>query len=175
MPVELNVEDTRWGDLVPLADAAVDATLRHLGHDPTGFAVSVLACDDTRIRALNARFRGQDKATNVLSWPAEDLSSDIDGANPAPPDPGAPDDPVELGDIALAHETCAREAAEQGKRLKDHATHLVVHSVLHLLGYDHERPADAHLMEETETLILAQMGIADPYAGLDGPIDGTEP
>ena len=175
MPVEVNAEDARWGDLSALAETAVAATLRHLGHDPAGYEVSVLACDDARMRALNAQFRGQDRPTNVLSWPAEDLSAETDGMPPAPPPPGDPDMPEELGDIALAWETCQREAEAQAKRLPDHVTHLLVHSVLHLLGHDHMRPGDAHLMEETEIAILAQMGIADPYAGLDGPIDGTDP
>jgi probable rRNA maturation factor len=173
MPVEVNVEEPRWGDPAPVAASAVDATLRHLGHDPEAFEVSVLACDDARIRALNAQFRGRDRPTNVLSWPAEDLRSGAEGALPVPLAPGDAGDPTELGDIALAFETCAREAAEQGKPLVDHAAHLVVHSVLHLLGYDHLRPGDAHLMEETEIAILADMGIANPYEALDGPVDAA--
>ena len=77
--------------------------------------------------------------------------------------------PEGLGDVAIAFETCEREAAEQGKSMKSHVTHLMVHATLHLLGYDHERDADAALMELTETKILAGMGIADPYAADDGP------
>ncbi len=175
MPVEINAEDPRWGDLSYLAEAAMTAVLRRLGHDPAAFEVSVLACDDARIRALNAGFRGQDRPTNVLSWPTEDLSAAAEGAAPAPPEPGTAEDPAGLGDIALAYETCAREAAEQGKPLPDHATHLIVHSVLHLLGYDHMRPGDALLMEETEIAILADMGIANPYEALDGPVDAAGP
>jgi probable rRNA maturation factor len=175
MPVEVNLEDPRWGDLAPLAEATVAAVLQHLRHDPDAFEVSVLACDDARIRALNAEFRGQDRPTNVLSWPAEDLSDEAEGAAPAPPERGTPEDPAGLGDIALAFETCAREADEQGKRLPDHAAHLLVHSVLHLLGYDHARAGDALLMEETEIAILADMGIANPYEALDGPVDAAGP
>jgi len=163
--VDVNIEDDGWGEIAPLVERAVAATLSHLGHDPLVLEVSVLACDDARIRALNARFRGKDAATNVLSWPAADLAPDQPGGQPHPPEAGAQDDPEPLGDIALARETCAAEAAAQGKPLDDHITHLVVHSVLHLLGYDHETDADAHLMETTETAILAQMGIPDPYAG----------
>jgi len=164
--VDVIVEDDAWGDPTPVVERAVAATLRHLGHDPAVYEVSVLACNDARIRALNAEFRGKDAATNVLSWPAVDLSPEQPGGQPEPPEPGAQDDPEALGDIALARETCASEAAQQGKTLEDHLTHLVVHSVLHLLGYDHETDADAHLMETTETAILSGMGLADPYAAL---------
>lgn len=172
MPVELNTEDPRWGDLTALAERATTAALRHLGHDPVLLEVSVLACDDARIRLLNAQFRGKDQPTNVLSWPAWDLGAESPGALPEPPEAGTMDEPESLGDLALAYETCQREAAEQGKAFDDHVTHLIVHSVLHLLGYDHECDPDALLMEETETAILATLGIADPYATLDGPPDG---
>ncbi|MCC5970938.1 MAG: rRNA maturation RNase YbeY [Pararhodobacter sp.] len=168
MPVELNTEDARWGDLAPLAERSLAVALRHLGHDPARFEVSLLACDDARIKALNAQFRGKAGPTNVLSWPTWDLSAEVPGALPEPPEPGSIDDPEALGDLALAFETCQREAMEQGKTLPDHVTHLIVHSLLHLLGYDHESEQDAQLMEETETEILATLGIADPYASLSG-------
>lgn len=162
--LEINVEDARWGDLEPLARRAADMVLVHLGHDPAFFELSILACSDARIRQLNESFRGKDAATNVLSWPAWDLSPEIPGALPEAPEPGTADDPEPLGDIALAWETCQREALEQGKRPADHVTHLTVHSILHCLGYDHETDADAALMEETEVTILAKLGIGDPYA-----------
>lgn len=171
MPVELNTEDERWGDLAPLALRAASAGLAHLGHDPAVFEVSLLACDDARIQALNAQFRGKDRPTNVLSWPAWDLGAEEPGALPFPPEPGSADEPEALGDIALAFETCAREASEQGKAFDDHVAHLLVHSLLHLLGYDHEDPRDGDLMEKTEVAILATLGIADPYETLDGPPD----
>lgn len=177
--LEINAEDARWGDLDPLARAAIDATLAHLGHDPACFEVSLLACDDARIQGLNAGFRAKDKATNVLSWPAWDLSAETPGGAPEDPETGTPEDPEALGDIALAYETCAREAAEQGKLFADHVTHLIVHSTLHLLGYDHESEADAVLMEKTEVAVLAQMGIGDPYAddesGLASNVAGPDP
>ncbi len=176
--LDINDEEPRWGDLDPLARAAIDATLRHLGHDPACFEVSLLACDDARIAALNAEFRGKPLPTNVLSWPAWDLAPETPGEAPEAPETGTPDDPEPLGDIALAYETCAREAAGQGKRFADHVTHLIVHSTLHLLGFDHETDADAERMEETEITVLAQMGIADPYAedvsGLSAGIAGLD-
>lgn len=174
--VDVMIEDAGWGDPGPLISRAVAATLVHLGHNPAVYEVSVLACDDTRIRVLNAGFRGKDAATNVLSWPAVDLGPDTPGGLPEPPEPGAQDDPEALGDIALARETCVAEAAQQGKPLDHHLTHLVVHSVLHLLGYDHDTEADAHLMETTETAILSGLGVPDPYAipHNESPLGGLE-
>ncbi|MGY6533892.1 MAG: rRNA maturation RNase YbeY [Pararhodobacter sp.] len=175
MPIEVNAEDPRWGDLPldieALATRAANAALGHLGHAPAEFEISLLACSDARIRGLNAQFRAQDKPTNVLSWPASDLAAEKAGTLPCPPDPGSPDDPEPLGDIALALETCLREATQAHRPLADHVTHLLVHSVLHLLGYDHENDDDALLMERTETAILETLGIPDPYAGGSGAPD----
>jgi probable rRNA maturation factor len=104
----------------------------------------------------------------VLSWPADELGADDPGGKPLAP--GAePDGTIPLGDIAISYETCAREAEEQGKPMADHVTHLVVHGLLHLLGYDHVRDADATLMEGIETGILAGLGLKDPYRVSDGP------
>ncbi|MFB2531952.1 rRNA maturation RNase YbeY [Paracoccus sp. p3-h83] len=160
------IEDARWSDagLEALAEAAARATLADQGLDAAGFEISLLACDDARIAALNADFRGKPQPTNVLSWPSEERGAAADGARPDAPDPGDDDEPESLGDIAIAYDTCAAEAQAAGKPVADHTTHLIVHATLHLLGYDHIRDADATLMEATETRILAQMGLADPYA-----------
>ena len=173
MCVDIILEDPRWGaaDLVGLAQNAARATLVHLGLDPGAFEISLLGCDDARIAVLNADFRGKPQPTNVLSWPETDLSTEADGDTPALPGPavhGAGD--AELGDIAIAYETCAREAAEQGKPLGDHVTHLIVHGVLHLLGYDHIRDKDATLMEAIEVAILGKLGVDDPYRDMTGDI-----
>ncbi|WP_264478246.1 rRNA maturation RNase YbeY [Microvirga rosea] len=111
--------------------------------------VSVMLTDDASIRELNRQWRGKDKATNVLSFPA-------------PEQPGF-EGPRHLGDIALAYETLVREAEEESKTLADHFAHLVVHGILHLLGYDHEVEAEAEVMEALEVKALATLGIADPY------------
>lgn len=167
MPVECIIDDPRWKALSGLAEKAHQATLQHLGLDPAQFEVSVLGCDDARIAALNADFRGKPRPTNVLSWPSAERAAAHDGQGPAAPDADA--DPA-LGDIAIAYDTCAAEAAAAGKPLADHALHLLVHGILHLLGYDHERPADAALMEGLEVEILGNLGLADPYNGDRGPL-----
>ncbi|EBA12431.1 rRNA maturation RNase YbeY [Roseobacter sp. CCS2] len=160
MTVDCVVEDPRWGDINALAQIATDAALERLGLESSVFEISVLACDDARIAVLNEGFRGKPKPTNVLSWPSDERAAAIDGEMPLAPRPG-PDN--ELGDIAIAFDTCTREAAEAGKTMQDHTIHLLVHGTLHLLGFDHERDRDATLMEGLETEILGKLGIPDPY------------
>lgn len=160
MTVDCVIEDDRWGDIASLAGQASDAALMRLGLEPSVFEISVLACDDARIASLNADFRNKATPTNVLSWPSDERGAVVDGEMPLLPQVG-PDNA--LGDIAIAYDTCAREAAEAGKPLRDHTVHLLVHGTLHLLGFDHERDADAALMEGLETEILGKLGIADPY------------
>lgn len=164
--VDTLIEDARWegAGLSGLADRAAAAVLADRGLAAKGFQISLMGCDDARIAVLNGDFRGKAMPTNVLSWPSEDLSDGDAGQVPAVPLPGDVDDPWVLGDIAIAYETCLREAVEQGKTLSDHVTHLIVHATLHLLGYDHEIDADAELMEGTEVRILATLGLANPYA-----------
>jgi probable rRNA maturation factor len=165
MLTETLVEDKRWRsiDVETLAERASRAALAQLNLPADGFLIALLAADDDRVAALNADFRGKRQATNVLSWPSDERAPDRPGLVPVPPVAGTPDDPQELGDIALAWETCEREAAEAGKPLADHVTHLIVHGVLHLLGYDHVDDADAAVMEALEVQALASLGLADPY------------
>jgi probable rRNA maturation factor len=115
-----------------------------------GAVVSLYLADDSALRALNSRWRGIDKPTNVLSFPSATA--------------GGLGDATMLGDIALAYETLAREAENLGVPLADHYRHLVAHGFLHLIGYDHETDAEAERMEALETKILARLGAADPYA-----------
>lgn len=116
--------------------------------------LAVMLTDDAGIRTLNSNWRGIDKATNVLSFPALQ-----------PTGAGGPDDaPRMLGDIAIAYETTRREADDEQKPFDHHLSHLAVHGFLHLIGYDHEKDDDAETMEALETEILAQLGIPDPYA-----------
>lgn len=160
MTVDCMVEDKRWGDIGALAQLATDAVFERLGIEPSVFEISLLACNDARIAVLNEDFRGKPRPTNVLSWPSEERGAAIDGEMPLAPQAG-PDN--ELGDIAIAYDTCKREAEAAGKPMRDHTLHLLVHGTLHLLGFDHERDRDATLMEGLESEILGKLGIADPY------------
>jgi probable rRNA maturation factor len=163
--VETMVEDARWEafGLAPLAERAARAALSGAGLPVEGFSISLMGCDDARIAALNADFRGKPQPTNVLSWPSDERGAEFAGEVPEPPEPGDPDDPESLGDIAISWETCAREAEVQGKPMADHVTHLIVHGVLHLLGYDHIEEEDAAVMEGLEVRVLASLGVSDPY------------
>jgi|SRR5580658_273976 probable rRNA maturation factor len=120
--------------------------------------ISLLLTDDQTVQAINKTWRGLDYPTNVLSFPATRTRA---GTNPQPEFEGVP---LELGDVALGFETCAREAAAADRPLGHHVEHLVVHGVLHLLGWDHGEEAEADRMEELETRILAGLGLPDPYA-----------
>lgn len=159
------VEDPRWEEtgLAALSEGAARITLAHLGLAPEEFEICVMGCDDSRIAELNTEFRGKPSPTNVLSWPAEDLAPEGEGDRPHLPQADPLFGAAELGDIAISFDTCAREAQEAGLTFDAHVTHLVVHGILHLLGYDHIRDGDAALMEGTEVEILGKLGIPDPY------------
>lgn len=156
---ECVLEDPRWQgcDLPAIAERATRAALAACGLGGNAWDVAVLACNDARIATLNADFRGKPVPTNVLSWPSEALSAAAPGKTPPPPEG------PELGDIAIAFETCEGEARDQGIEFASHVAHLVVHAVLHLVGYDHIEDADATVMEELEIKALASMGIQNPY------------
>jgi len=162
--LDLLVEDPGWAeiDVARIARAAAEATLARVGLAGPAEIV-VLATSDAAVARLNADFRGKPVPTNVLSWPARTLAPAAPGAVPPLPVPDATG-ALALGDIALAFGVCAREAAAGGLALGDHVGHLVVHGILHLLGYDHICEEDAVLMEGRETEILATLGIADPHA-----------
>lgn len=166
--VDLVIEAPGWAEAQPslaeIANRAAMLALEAAGLPPDDFSVVLLACNDARIAELNGAFRGQPVPTNVLSWPGFPI---------APPEPGKPPPhpPIDrmaghrqpLGDIAIALETVLREAGEQDRPLKNHATHLILHACLHLVGYDHETAPDAALMEGLERQALARAGIPDPY------------
>ncbi|WP_090215168.1 rRNA maturation RNase YbeY [Epibacterium ulvae] len=174
MMLDIECEDARWqaADLDRLVAEAAGAVLAHFGLNLDECEFAVLACSDARIAELNAEFRDKPKPTNVLSWPAEELSAAEDGGSPQKPEPDFTGE-CALGDIAIAYETCAREAEEAHKSFADHVRHLVVHGILHLLGYDHIRDKDATLMESLEVEILGKLGIKDPYILDEGPDPGS--
>ena len=127
-------------------------------HHPRDCEVAIVLAGDGEVQELNRTWRGQDKPTNVLSFPA--------GAGSAVPLQGqVSGTPVPLGDVVLGFATVAREAKAQDIGIGDHACHLTVHGVLHLLGFDHDTPAQAEEMEALERRALSELGIADPYAG----------
>ncbi|MEE7492535.1 rRNA maturation RNase YbeY [Methylobacterium oryzae CBMB20] len=155
--IDLAVEDARWETAVPdleaLVTRAVEAGLSVAPEKPGGpVEVSVLLTDDAAVRELNRTWRGKDKPTNVLSFPAAPQPRHAGIATP-------------LGDVVLAYETLVRESAEQSKPLQNHLAHLLVHGTLHCLGQDHEiGEAEADAMEALEVAALATLGIPDPYA-----------
>ena len=141
-----------------IAMAAAVAALASAG-PPNSVELGVRLTSDAEMRDLSREYRGRDTATNVLSFAlaAENSSPDLGLPQPA-------DAPILLGDIVAAYETCASEAEDQAKSLADHLHHMVVHGVLHLLGYDHETEDEAAQMEALERDILARLGVPDPYA-----------
>jgi probable rRNA maturation factor len=146
---DIAIESNLWR-AEPQAEACVrDALDAAAGHVPGDGEISILLSDDQTVRALNRQWRGLDRPTNVLSFPAA-----------VPKNDGIP--PM-LGDIAIAYETLAREAAEESKPLLHHLAHLVVHGYLHLMGYDHQSESEAEAMEALERDILLGLRIPDPY------------
>lgn len=153
--IEIGCSSEGWARVLPDAEAvaerAAEAAWRAAGEGAA--ELSIQMSDDAEVQTLNRDYRGKDKPTNVLSFPAGDE--------------GAVERPRLLGDVVLALETIEQEAAAQSKSLADHLSHLTVHGVLHLLGHDHETETQATAMEALETEILHGLGIANPYAVTD--------
>ncbi|GAB4376512.1 MAG: hypothetical protein Kow00114_40220 [Kiloniellaceae bacterium] len=175
MEIAVSLHDAAWldacADLEEQARAAASAALVQVRAEGAAAAagpleVSLVFTDDAEQRVLNRDYRLKDSATNVLSFPNMD-DPDMAAAVPA-------GQPRLLGDVVLARETVLREAAEQGKSLADHMTHLVVHGVLHLAGYDHQDAAEAAAMEALERRILAGLGVADPYEAAPAALGAAE-
>lgn len=154
--VDILKEDAGWNvisGLDGLVENAVAAAIEASGRRVQAEAeIAVVLTSDEAVRALNAQWRGKDKPTNVLSFPAQH---------------GAVEAAMMLGDVVVARETTFAEAEAEDKRPEDHLAHLVVHGVLHLIGYDHETPTEAEAMEAIEREALRRLGIRDPYADFD--------
>lgn len=160
--VETNAEPPWTGDWDRLADDACRAALARTAQagwltSPTLVEVSVRLTSDAEVHALNRDYRQKDRPTNVLSFPM--VQPDLLNTVTANSDDGE----VLLGDIVLAHGVCAAEAAERGVTVADHARHLIVHGMLHLLGHDHMNDAEAEAMEAIERDAMAALGLHDPY------------
>lgn len=165
------LEDPRWvqsfagawageAGVIAWCERAVDAAIEGAGEDEAPLELSVVLTDDASVQKLNKDYRSKDAPTNVLSFAAREMGIEL-------PDDIPEDMPEPLGDVIVAYETTAREAAEAGKTLADHLCHLIIHGVLHLLGYDHQNDDQADEMESLETEVLAGLGIADPYSDTD--------
>jgi len=152
-------DSSNWADLARKAatSAIAESAFPQLGSGQRSVELGVRLTSDAEVRALNAEWRGKDKPTNVLSFPM----AEADELNDATPD--GPE--LMLGDIVLARGVCAAEAADKAISIEAHASHLMVHGTLHLLGYDHHDDAAASDMEAREVRALARLGIADPYVG----------
>ena len=170
--VAITVDDEAWQKALPnigsIAGGAVSAAIDLLNDGVGGvpehgdIEISLLFTNNESMRNLNARYRGVDAPTNVLSFPGRVETKSLPSPGPGG-GPGSTPPAVALGDIALAFDVVAKEAKEQTKTLANHVTHLIVHGLLHLLGYDHERDRDAIEMEKLEGQILRALGISDPY------------
>lgn len=166
-PYQLDVmeDDPRWEQVCPdyqrLCEEACYATLenRQISEHISSVELTILLTSDEKMQQLNRDFRGKDAATNVLSFPTMQLEA----GHYAALKEYREQTPLMLGDIAIGLETVEREAVEQSKILADHLQHLVVHSTLHVLGYDHENDTEAAVMEGLEVSILRSLNVADPY------------
>ncbi|WP_273759864.1 rRNA maturation RNase YbeY [Bartonella sp. ML70XJBT.G] len=154
--IDITVESSGWDNeqiLYNITEKALTTTMHHLSLENVVSEVSLLFTDDQHMAQINAQWRGKNKPTNVLSFPAFPLKI---GQLPG----------LMLGDIIIARETVLLEAKREGKLFQDHLTHMIVHGVLHLLGYDHETDDEAHRMEKLEREILQKLSIQDPYIEL---------
>lgn len=152
-------------DVADLCRRAALAALRAGESDLGGrdVEISLMLADDALVRGLNRDYRNQDKPTNVLSFPSGALAFSSGAVVSGDGESTLPEGPMALGDVAVSFETVRGEAQAQGKSLEAHLAHMVVHGILHLLGYDHEDPAQAEHMENLEISILAGLGHGNPY------------
>ena len=159
--IEISLRDSAWSTALPdaagVARRAAVAALEAAGDVPESVELGVVLADDSFVRTLNRTYRGQDRATDVLSFPIQEQPRDTQ--------PLA-EQPLVLGDVVLARETVQRDSASAGVGLADRVSHLVVHGVFHLLGHDHDEPAAERRMRALESRTLLALGLCDPYVNL---------
>ena len=153
LSVETVIEDSRWNflEFEEVCRSACDSAFSAAGIEPGDYEIGILGCCDERIAGLNRRFRDSESPTNVLAWPAG-------------PGPAAGSGPKELGNIAVAFETCIEEAGMLNRGPDSHLAHLIAHACLHLAGFAHETEEEAKVMEGLETLALVRLGMDDPHS-----------
>jgi probable rRNA maturation factor len=150
LEIDVRVADPRWEALGDADGFAAHVLGKASARMRAGGEIAILLTNDAEMHALNKQWRGKDKPTDVLSFPSDQ--------------PEIPGQPQYLGDVAVGYETALRDAGDMGRPFEAHASHLLIHGFLHLLGYDHMTPEDARLMEPLEADILAVLGWPDPYA-----------
>ena len=159
--IEISLRDSAWSIALPdaasVARRAAVAALEAAGDVPASVELGVVLADDSFVRTLNRTYRGQDRATDVLSFPIHE--------QPCDSQPQA-EQPLMLGDVVLARETVERDSASAGVGLADRVSHLVVHGVFHLLGHDHDEPVAERRMRALESRTLLALGLCDPYVNL---------
>ncbi|MBB4076423.1 putative rRNA maturation factor [Bartonella fuyuanensis] len=154
--IDIMIKSAGWNDeemLYNIAEKALTTTMHHVSLENVVSEISLLFTDDEHMAQINAQWRNKNKSTNVLSFPAFLLKA------------GNPPGPI-MGDIIIARETVVLEAKKEGKTFQEHLTHMIVHGILHLLGYNHETDDEAYQMEKLEREILQKLSIRDPYAEL---------
>ncbi|MCZ2328065.1 rRNA maturation RNase YbeY [Bartonella sp. F02] len=154
--IDITIKNAEWEKeevLYDITKKALQTTFQHISLDNITSELSLLFTDDKHMAEINAQWRNKNQSTNVLSFPAFPLKA---GTKPG----------FMLGDIVIARETVMREAQEEGKLFQEHLTHMIIHGILHLLGYDHETDEEAHQMEQLEREILQKLLIKDPYTDL---------
>ncbi|MGI9481307.1 MAG: rRNA maturation RNase YbeY [Hyphomicrobiales bacterium] len=153
MTIDIEIVEPAWGEVGDIVQRAGEAALTFVGVSTAELEVAVRLANDDEVRQLNHEYRNKDAPTNVLSFESRVAADGWSAEMPRP-----------VGDIILGYGVVSREAAEQGKSLESHLCHLIVHGVLHLVGYDHQDDMAADKMEELEVKILAALGIENPYA-----------
>tara|TARA_S200000501_G_scaffold344014_1_gene355420 strand:+ start:285 stop:806 length:522 start_codon:yes stop_codon:yes gene_type:complete len=166
MELHVLIEERRWLEinLRKILSGVIKSVLSFLNNCESNYEISLLASNDKNISELNKKYRNVRSATNILSWPEYSLKNLLPGKMPKTlPVPGNGNSTISLGNLAIAYETCKKEAKINGISLESHMSHILLHGFLHLVGFDHHNDLDAELMEGIEVSLLSSLGIPNPY------------